>query len=578
VTTSGIYAAIHSASPSFWNATDAIVGGALLYLNHTGTSNVTYDLTSNTLSNVAIQAYGDNLTVKINSADAVGVTRFATAYANGLLVAADATLDLSHTQVSGFRVTSTNGLGTAFTVSDLGTAGQIAGGPGHDTIVAQGFTFTADQRNTIFAIASVEKIVDSGGTYLKDTTTADTFHGGSGNDTFNVDHVGDVVIEDANAGVDTIISTIHYRLPANVENLILEGSADLQGYGNSLGNFLYGNSGNNILNGDAGADVMVGGAGNDAYFVDHFADAVFENANEGTDTVYSTAHFRLSENVENLILQGSADLQGYGNGLANAIFGSSGNDLLDGGAGADWMSGGQGNDAYFVDNPGDLVTEQPGEGTDTVYASAHYRLGANVEHLVLQGSADLQGYGNDLANAIFGSSGNDLLDGSAGADWMSGGQGNDAYFVDNPGDLVTEQPGEGTDTVYASAHYRLGANVEYLVLQGTADLQGYGNDQSNAISGNSGSNVINGGGGSDMLTGGAGNDAFIFEKGQAQGDFVMDFSSGDMLAFVGYGVAAVFHQLDSTRWEVQYDGGASHEIINFMNSPTIHPSDFYFVI
>jgi Ca2+-binding RTX toxin-like protein len=110
-------------------------------------------------------------------------------------------------------------------------------------------------------------------------------------------------------------------------------------------------------------------------------------------------------------------------------------------------------------------------------------------HLVLQGSADLQGYGNDLANAIFGSSGNDLLDGSAGADWMSGGQGNDAYFVDNPGDLVTEQPGEGTDTVYASAHYRLGANVEYLVLQGTADLQGYGNDQSNAISGNSGSNV-----------------------------------------------------------------------------------------
>ena len=124
--------------------------------------------------------------------------------------------------------------------------------------------------------------------------------------------------------------------------LILEGSADLQGYGNSLGNFLYGNSGNNILNGDAGADVMVGGAGNDAYFVDHFADAVFENANEGTDTVYSTAHFRLSENVENLILQGSADLQGYGNGLANAIFGSSGNDLLDGGAGADWMSGGQG--------------------------------------------------------------------------------------------------------------------------------------------------------------------------------------------------------------------------------------------
>ena len=170
-----------------------------------------------------------------------------------------------------------------------------------------------------------------------------------------------------------------------------------------------------------------------------------------------------------------------------------------------------------------------------------------------------------------------LLDGSAGADWISGGQGNDAYFVDNPGDLVTEQPSEGTDTVYASAHYRLGANVEYLVLQGTADLQGYGNDQSNAISGNSGSNVINGGGGPDMLTGGTGDDAFIFEKGQAQGDFVMDFSSGDSLVFVGYDSAAVFHQLDNIRWEVLYDGGASHEVINFMNSPTIHQGDFYFM-
>ena len=38
-----------------------------------------------------------------------------------------------------------------------------------------------------------------------------------------------------------------------------------------------------------------------------------------------TAHFRLSDNVENLILQGNADLQGYGNGLSNALYGNSGN-------------------------------------------------------------------------------------------------------------------------------------------------------------------------------------------------------------------------------------------------------------
>ena len=72
-----------------------------------------------------------------------------------------------------------------------------------------------------------------------------------------------------------------------------------------------------VVDGGAGADTMYGLAGDDAYFVDNFADTVFENAGEGTDTVYSTAHFRLSDNVENLILQGAADLQGYGNGLSN---------------------------------------------------------------------------------------------------------------------------------------------------------------------------------------------------------------------------------------------------------------------
>ena len=58
------------------------------------------------------------------------------------------------------------------------------------------------------------------------------------------------------------------------------------------------------------------------------------------------------------------------------------------------MLGGAGNDVYFVDNAGDAVVENPGEGIDTVFSTAHFRLSANVEHLVLQGNADLQGYGN----------------------------------------------------------------------------------------------------------------------------------------------------------------------------------------
>ena len=42
------------------------------------------------------------------------------------------------------------------------------------------------------------------------------------------------------------------------------------------------------------------------------------------------------------------------------------------------------------------VIESLGEGNDTVFASANYGLTANVENLVLQGGADLQGFGNGL--------------------------------------------------------------------------------------------------------------------------------------------------------------------------------------
>jgi Ca2+-binding RTX toxin-like protein len=104
--------------------------------------------------------------------------------------------------------------------------------------------------------------------------------------------------------------------------------------------------------------------------------------------------------VETLVLQGGADLQGFGNGFVNALFGNSGNNLVDGSGGADAMRGGTGNDTYFVDNAGDAVIENAAQGNDAVFASVNYGLTANVETLVLQGSADLQGYGNGLVNVI----------------------------------------------------------------------------------------------------------------------------------------------------------------------------------
>ncbi|WP_259667990.1 M10 family metallopeptidase C-terminal domain-containing protein, partial [Rhizobium lentis] len=402
---------------------------------------------------------------------------------------------------------------------------------------------------------------------------ADTLIGGTGNDTYIVDNAGDVVTEAANAGTDTVRTTLAvHTLAANVENLTYIGTTAFTGAGNLLDNVitggvaadkLIGAAGDDTLIGGAGSDTMLGGIGDDIYVVDIATDIVIETANEGTDTVQTAlASYTLGNNVENLTYTGSANFSGTGNALANTITGGAGNDTLNGGLGADTLIGGAGNDTYIVDDAGDIVTEAADAGTDTVRTTlAIYTLAANVENLSFIGTGTFAGTGNNLDNMITGGAvadtlsgdaGNDTLNGGAGLDSLIGGAGDDTYIVDNAGDSVTEAADEGTDAVRTTlASYTLGADVENLTYIGTATFVGTGNDLDNTILGGAGADTLDGKAGADSLIGGAGNDTYIVDD---VGDMVTEgLNAGTDLIKT----ALVSYTLGNNVENLQYTGSGS---------------------
>lgn len=284
-------------------------------------------------------------------------------------------------------------------------------------------------------------IGNQGNNTLDGNAGADRMIGGLGNDNYGVDNPNDVVSENSGEGFDAIYASVDYAMPANIENLVLVGNAIL-GVGNDLGTYIGGNNLNNVIDGRGGADLMVGGLGNDTYFVESTGDRVSENAGEGTDLVYASLNWTLSDNVEYLVLTGAATL-GIGNSLDNYIAGTAGNNVIDGRAGADNMVGYAGNDVYIVDNEYDNIVEAASEGADSVYSAINYSLRTNVENLTLTGSAVL-GVGNDDANTLIGNDGNNVFDGRAGNDVINGAGGNDLILGGLGSDYLLG--GAGADT------------------------------------------------------------------------------------------------------------------------------------
>lgn len=377
--------------------------------------------------------------------------------------------------------------------------------------------------NNLIGNASANRLTGGAGNdVLNGGAGEDTLDGGGGNDTYVVEP-GDIIIETAGGGDDTVVSYGSFTLVDNLENLSLAGTDAVNATGNdgvnrltgnNAANYLFGGGGNDTLDGGAGIDTAEGGIGDDLYYVDSSADIVIERAGEGTDTVMSSVSFTLGEQIEILGLTGTQAINATGNALANTLYGNGGANVLDGGAGADTLIGGFGDDTYVVSDSSDTIVEQTGEGIDTVRSTTTYVLGAELENLSLDGNLAIDGTGNAVSNTLLGNGarnvltglgGDDILDGGAGDDIMIGGIGNDSYVVDSASDTIVEKAGEGLDQVTASVSYVLGQELELLVLAGTA-TNGTGNATANLIKGNASANTLVGDGGNDILQGGAGDD------------------------------------------------------------------------
>ncbi|MGY4472364.1 Ca2+-binding RTX toxin-like protein [Bradyrhizobium sp. LB9.1b] len=309
---------------------------------------------------------------------------------------------------------------------------------------------------------------------------ADTMAGGLGDDTYIVSSAGTKVVDAFGAGIDTVKASVSFTLGDNLENLTLTGNGNIEAAGNQMANIITGNNGDNAIDGSQGNDILTGGGGHDTFVIakgdgsdiitdfsagsgsgdvvkllgfefSTFEDVKAAMSQTGDDVylrldAYETLVFRhktidafSAENFDLLAkppVSESSITWKIGTSGNDTLYGTGANETFQGGGGKDTFAGGLGDDIYYVDTHS-TVLEKPGQGVDTaiLYTYGSYTLSENVENLTLSYSAT--GIGNNLANIITGSSGNDTLNGKGGNDWLTGGAGNDTFVFEKSSGVDT---------------------------------------------------------------------------------------------------------------------------------------------
>jgi Ca2+-binding RTX toxin-like protein len=407
------------------------------------------------------------------------------------------------------------------------------------TLLASGAPTT-----TIAGTASADTLTGTtGNDLLGGAGGADTMTGGLGDDTYIVTDPNANVVESYGGGVDTVISTVTYKLPDYVENLTLTGSAAINGTGNSEANIIIGNDAANIITGGVGNDILTGGGGADTFVI---------NSGDGSDIITDfTPGSAAGHDVVQL------------NGFAFTSF----NDIK---AAMTQV----GNDVYLALTSQDTLVFR--NATISAFTSDNFQLPGS---LPVGGTITSWINGSTSSHIVYGTAANDKITALNYDDTLVGWTGDDTYVVNNVNQKITENPGGGIDSVEAWTSYTLSANVENLTLM-MGGLTGTGNDLANRMVGSSGNDVLNGAGGDDWLFGGAGNDTFIYGIGSGH-DTIADFHvltsttpEHDKLILKGYDASAYLTNVGE-EWTVHYAGGTDSFRIGGVTQ--LSSSDYAFV-
>ena len=152
------------------------------------------------------------------------------------------------------------------TPTPVGPAAVTASLPtvaGTTTTTPVGPAAVTSSPHTVAGTAGNDSLSDGG------VGNADTLIGNGGSDTFLVNNTNDVVIQSVR-GHGTILTSVSFTAPANVQVLTAAGTQAVTLVGNNLGDMITANSGHDVLTGGLGRDVFIFAPGEKLETVSNF--------------------------------------------------------------------------------------------------------------------------------------------------------------------------------------------------------------------------------------------------------------------------------------------------------------------